>query len=138
MTIKKAYYYLFYKLYKFSEAAPSRWLSDWKATFALLVLEIWVLLSFMVYYKVFTKRDLIPDNRLTIVGLTVVVILSLIKYFVFEHRDRWKECIGEFSRWPAKKNKTGTLIVWFIVLLIIANLIFSFYLMSQVNWKLYR
>jgi hypothetical protein len=138
MTIKKAYYYLFYKLYRFSESAPSRWLSDWKATFSLLVLEIWILVSFMVYYKVFTKKDLIPDNRLTMMGITVVVVLSLIKYFVFEYQDRWKEYVVEFNKWPAKKNKTGTLVVWFIVLLIIANLTFSFYLMSQINWKQYR
>jgi uncharacterized membrane protein YwzB len=138
MTIKKVYYYFFHKFYKFSEAAPSRWLSDWKAMFSLLVLEIWILLSVMVYYKVFTKKDLIPDNRLTMVSITVVIALSLIKYFAFEHRDRWKEYVEEFSKWPTKKNKTGTLVVWLIVLLIIANLIFSFYLMSQINWKQYR
>lgn len=138
MTLKRSYYYFFYKLYIFFENAPSRWLSDWKATFSLFVLEIWILLSVMVYYKVFTKKDLIPDSRLVLVSFSVIIILSLIKYFAFEHRDRWKEYVEEFSKWPTKKNKTGALIVWLIVLLIIANLIFSFYLMSQIDWKQYR
>ena len=138
MTIKKIYYYLFYKLYKFFEWAPSRWLSDWKATVALMALEVLFLMSLMVYYKVFTKKDLFSDKSLTIVGITVIIILSLIKYFAFEHRDIWKDYVKEFNKWPARKNKIGTFIVWSIVMLIIANLVFSYYLMSQIDWKKYR
>jgi hypothetical protein len=132
MPIKKAYYYLFYTLYKTFENAPSKWWSDWKATFSLLVIEIWLLLSMMVYYKVLTKKDLIPDNRLTIVSVTVVVILSISKYFIFEHGDRWKLYVQEFNQWPKEKNRRSILIAWIVVLVILANLIFSFYLLSKV------
>jgi len=138
MTLEKGYRYLFYKLYRFYERAPSVWWSDWKASFSLMVLEVWLLLSFMVYYKVITKRDLIPDNRLTIVSITVVVILSAIKYFVFEHQNRWKEYVEEFTKLPKKKNRIGTLIVWLIVLFILGNLVFSFFLLRQIDWTLYR
>ncbi|TMI63054.1 MAG: hypothetical protein E6H07_16785 [Bacteroidetes bacterium] len=96
--------------YQFWERAPSVWWSDWKAIFSLLILEIWVLLSGMVYYKVFMKKDLVPDNRLATVSFAVVVVLSLIKYFVFVHRDHWKEYVQEFGKWPERKNKLGALI----------------------------
>ncbi len=43
MSFKKTYHYLFYKFYRFYERGPSIWLSDWKAAFSLMVLEIWLL-----------------------------------------------------------------------------------------------
>jgi hypothetical protein len=138
MTLRKAYYYLFYKLYKFSEAAPSRWWSEWKASLSLMVLEIWILISVMVYYKVFTKKDLIADSSLTAVGITVVISLVIIKYFAFDHHDRWKDYVKEFDKWSIRKNRIGTLVVWMIILFTLGNLIFSFYLMSQIDWKQYR
>ena len=46
--------------------------------------------------------------------------------------------MAEFENWPKKKNIRGGIIVWGIIIFIIANLIFSFYLMSLINWKLYR
>ena len=57
MTIKKTYTYLFYKLYQFYEKGVSVWMSDWKATLSLLILEIWLLLSVLVYYKVYFKEE---------------------------------------------------------------------------------
>ncbi len=39
----KAYYYLFYKIYKFYEKAPARFWSDWKASISITALEIWLL-----------------------------------------------------------------------------------------------
>ena len=54
--MKKAYYYLFYKLYRFSEASPSRWLSDWKASLAIDVLILFVFSSMLNYYKIFLKK----------------------------------------------------------------------------------
>lgn len=96
MTLKKAYQYLFYKLYKFYDTDSSmwwssNWWSDWKASFSLLVLEVWLLVSFVVYYEVITKRELLPENILDKVAIAVVIILAIVKYFAFEHRDRWKE-----------------------------------------------
>lgn len=143
MTLKKAYQYLFYKLYKFYDTDSSMWWSsnwwtDWKASFSLLVLEVWLLISFVVYYEVITKRELLPENILDKVAIAVVIILAIVKYFAFEHRDRWKDYVTEFNQWSKKKNRIGTLVVWLIVLFILGNLIFAFYLMSQIDWQQYK
>ena len=92
----------------------------------------------MVYYKVFTKKDLLNDKGLVIAVGLVVGVLTLVNYFVFFHNDRWKGYVKDFDSLPKKKNKIGTMIVWSLVFLIFLSLIFSFYLMSRVDWSLYR
>ncbi|HMR91221.1 MAG TPA: hypothetical protein PKC69_02860 [Chitinophagaceae bacterium] len=139
MTLKQMYGYLFYKLYRFWEkvSTPKLW-SDWKAGIAILALEVWFLVSVQNYYEVLTKKELISSpssNPLTFIILAVLIIIKLI---MFEYQGRWKRYIAEFDKWPEKKNRRGTMIVWSIIFLIIANLIFSFYLMSQIDWKQYR
>jgi amino acid transporter len=138
MGIKKAYHFFFYKLYKFYESAPSKWLSDWKALFSLLVIEIWIFIAAMTYYKVFTKRDLIYEDNLETASITIVIALALINYFVFGHQDRWKTYVKEFDSWSKKKSRIGTVVAWLVVFFILANMIFAFYLMSQINWKQYK
>lgn len=136
-NILKAYYYLFYKFYKMSEAAPSRWLSDWKAGVVILALEAWLLVSFIVYYKVFINRYF----HLEVTHPVVIVpgtLIFLVNYFLFVHRDTWKDYVKEFDRLPKRSNQIGSWIVFGIVLLVIANVIFSFYLMSGIDWSQYR
>ena len=138
MTLRKAYYYFFYKFYRFSEAAPSRWWSEWKASFSMDALIVFVLLIAGGYYSITTKRDMLlggsPKVIIWIVGLSI----ALINYFIFNHRDKWRSYVEEFDAWPKKKNRIGSIVVWSIVFLIFANLIFMYYLMSQIDWKQYR
>ena len=138
MNLKEAYYYVFYKLYKSFEAAPSKWLSDWKASVVLLALEIWCILPIMIYYKVLTKEDLFKESTLIIVSFTVVGVLVAIKYFAFEYDQRWKIWITKFDKLSKRQNQIGTVIILIVVLVIIINLILSFYLLSRINWSLYR
>lgn len=134
---KKIYYYIFYKFYKFSEAAPSHWLSDWKAGVAIIVLEIWGLFSIMNYYNVFIDRYFhfnITNPIIVIPG----ILVFLINYLSFIHTDVWKEYAKEFDKLPKKKNIIGSWIVFGITLFILANVFFSFYLMSRIDWSQYR
>lgn len=130
-SIKRAYDYFFYKLYKSFEAAPSKWLSDWKASFFLIVIEIWIGLSILNYFSVLFPQINLTDNFLTIVSILIVIILAIVKYFSFEHQDRWKSVVKGFDELPSYRNKAGTYVVWGIILLILTNLIFSFYLLSK-------
>lgn len=136
--LKRAYYYFFYKLYKFWEnvSDPKFW-SDWKAGVVIIALEIFLLASIFIYYKVFFNRNihLSESNWDIIIPMLVVVIPN---YFAFVHTDRWKDYIKEFDELPKRSNKIGSWIVFSIVLLVIVNLIFSIYLMSQINWSQYR
>ena len=133
--MKKAYYYLFYKFYRMSEAAPSRWLSDWKAGICIIALELWSVYSLVNYYNIFINRCFALNK--TYVIITVLIICS-INYFAFVHTDVWKEYVKEFDQLPKKKNRIGSWVVFGVVLFVIVNLIFSFYLMSQIDWSKYR
>lgn len=131
------YYYLFYKLYKFSEAAPSRWLSDWKAGLAIAALEIWLLSSIGIYYIVATKKITELTIEMPIVFIPALLILGG-NYFLFFSTDRWKRYAQEFDRWPKAQNKFGSWVVIGLIVAIIANFIFSIYLLYQVDWSQYR
>jgi uncharacterized membrane protein YukC len=133
--IKRAYYYLFYKFYKMSEAAPSRWMSDWKAGIVIIALEIFLLYSLVNYYNVFVDKFFDFGKGSVI---STVLIVCLLNYLLFVHTDKWKDYVKEFDQLPKKKNRIGSWIVFGIVLFVVANLIFSFYLMSKIDWSQYR
>lgn len=138
MNLEKMYYYLFYKLYKFWEtiSTPKFW-SDWKASLSVDILGLFFVSSIFIYYKVFVNKYIhLDDSDLPIA--IIVILVSVVNYFIFHHKDRWKEIVHDFDKWPKEKNKKGGIIVWSIIFAIIANLLFAFYLMSQVDWSPYR
>lgn len=137
MSIKKAYYYLFYKLYKFSEAAPSRWWSEWKASLAVDVLLGFLILSIGIYYNVLVDRHFDFGTKTEFVVFFLLLIL-VPNYFIFHHREQWRDIVAEFDKWPKRKNRVGDMIVWAVIFVIFANLIFAFYQMSLIDWKQYR
>ncbi len=133
--LKNAYYYLFYKIYKFSEAAPAKWGSDWKAGISIIALEIWFLLALICYYNVLVDRYFqLRKSHFIIAGMIIIVS----NYFAFFYTDVWKDYVKKFDALPKKINRIGSWIVFGIVILVIVNLVFAFYLMSQVNWSLYK
>jgi len=133
----KAYYYLFYKLYKFWENGHFTFWSEWKASISIIVLQIWFILSLFVYYKIFINRyiHLAGDN---IEIYLVAIPIWGINYFIFHHHSKWRSIVVEFDKLPQEKNKIGGIIVWSIIILVVVNVIFSFYLMSQTDWSQYR
>lgn len=135
--IKRAYYYLFYKFYRMSEAAPSRWWSEWKASLALDMVIFFFVFSLLIYYAVFINPYTnVGGETDTIVILGILILVP--NYFVFHHRDQWKEIVADFDQLPKRTNQIGSWIVFGVVMLVIANLVFAFYLMSQVDWSQYR
>lgn len=70
--------------------------------------------------------------------IVIAIIISVFNYFIFESNDQWKLIVRRFDKLPAKKNKIGSWLVSGFVALVISNLIFAFYLMSQIDWNLYR
>lgn len=133
-----AYYYLFYKFYKFWEyvSTPSFW-SDWKAGISLMALEIWLIISVFVYYKVFVN-PYIHLSESNIEAYILAFTLAGAKYIIFHHHDRWKRIVKSFDKLPKRENTIGSWVVFLLTILIIANLVYSFYLMSQIDWSQYR
>ncbi|MFM2224930.1 MAG: hypothetical protein RJA07_1132 [Bacteroidota bacterium] len=135
--MKRAYYYLFYKLYKFSEAAPSRWMSDWKAELAIDVLELFVVFTVLDFYTICTERIVNLENT-GLCALLYISIIAIPNYFIFHHNDQWKGYVHEFDKWPKNKNTMGTLIVWCIIILIITTFFISIDLVEPINLRLHH
>ncbi|TCN57591.1 hypothetical protein D0809_13485 [Flavobacterium circumlabens] len=66
------------------------------------------------------------------------IIIYVFNYFTLDYKDNWKQYNVEFANYSKRKNRIGGWIVFGIILLIISNFIFSFYLISQVDWSQYR
>lgn len=130
MLVKKAYQYLFYKFYKMSDAAPSKWWSEGKASMAIGVLEIWTIISILIYYKVLIDPSSNIMGTITI-WFVIITFVTITDYFIFHYKNRWKSIISEFDNLPKKKNTLGSWIVFGIVLIIIGNFIFSFYCLDR-------
>ncbi|MFC7346924.1 hypothetical protein ACFQO9_09375 [Chryseobacterium zhengzhouense] len=131
--MKKAYYYLFYKLYKWYEEGPSVWMSDWKAGLSIDLLVFLTIFSFVPYFIVFFNIYINFDD-IIILRLLVAIYIFLIvipNYFIFHHKNQWKKIVNEFDKLPKKKNQQGGWTVLGIVLFIIINYIFSFYIYYQ-------
>lgn len=130
--IKKSYYYLFYKFYKFGEWSPSSFPSDWTAVFAILSIEIWFLVSLKVYYFDFFNRN---DDFEILSFQTIIPFVSLIllNSLTFFHNAKWKEYVQEFDYWPRSKNIIGTWIVIGILVFVLVNVIVSFHLMGNIT-----
>lgn len=138
MTIKEMYQYVYYKIYKsFSNSVFDAW-SEWRASGILAIIEIFFIFSLLNYYQIFINRYFVLPGNTIIWVLFLVLILGYLIYISFHHTDQWQPIVKKFDAWPKRKNQWGTFIVWFIILLIILNLGFSFYLASQIDWTLYR
>lgn len=137
MSIKKAYYFSFYKLYRSFEASPSRFWSEWKASLLMDILVGCIVIIIGLIYTVITKKDFIifESNLYTWI---MIITIGVSNYFIFNHADKWKEIVADFSHLPKNKNRIGGIIFWSIFFLIIASVVFMFYLMSRIDWKLYK
>jgi hypothetical protein len=134
LKLRTFYYYLFYKFYKLSEAAPSRWWSEGKAGGAMTILAIFFVFTVAGYVMVFTKKDILPDDGWWII-IGVGGGIGLLNYFIFAHNNQWREIINQFDSLPKKQQQYGSLLFWFILIGCLLNLIIMFYLMSQVDWQ---
>jgi len=126
---------LFYKLYKW--VGEDNWWGDWKAVLSIDILWIFIGISIVVYYTIFFDRYLqIGSGNFLLVGY--MLLIAIPNYFIFHHHDQWKDIVKEFDKLPKRKNKMGGWVVFGVVMLIIANMVFAFYQMSLIDWSQYR
>jgi len=136
--IKKAYQYLFYKLYISLEAYSSpRFWSEWKAASLLVLIIYSIFYSLILYYEIFIDRNSSYGNNFYLI-IGFAIFISVINYYIFLSRDRWKQIVDDYNKLPKIKNRIGTFLCLLFFLGCIANFIYAFYLFSQVDWSLYR
>ncbi|WP_165041712.1 hypothetical protein [Dysgonomonas sp. ZJ709] len=59
-------------------------------------------------------------------------------YFLFYKNKKWKKIIKEFDQLPQKTNRIGSVLVILFLILVMGNFGFTIYMLSQIDWSLYR
>ncbi len=133
MSIKQLYGYFFYILYRIwfkidkSFGATGSYPTKMKALICLFGIEVWFVFSIALYFGYFFSIH--PHIAFfSFIGLAPFIILLVMKWFVFEKDDRWKNYVKKFDSWPPKKNRAGAWIVIVMILFIIFNFILALYL----------
>lgn len=127
--IERAYYYLFYKLYKFWEwiSYPKFW-SDFKAIVSITALEMWLIGGLINYYRIYIDHEMTFSKNFYI---GMAIFFAVLNYIIFIHTDKWKDYNAEFDQLPRKKNIIGGIIVWIIIISIIFGFFRSAYLLQK-------
>jgi len=138
--VKKAYYLLFYKLYKSFESIDNLTgmgygLNDWKAGLVIQTLQICIIFFALNEINVFTYKNPFPETDPKLWIIPLCVIIAIINYFTFLHHDNWKKYVPEFSKYSRSFNLIINIIVVIICFGVFALLIFSYYQISKINWK---
>jgi len=130
---KTIYEYLFFFLYNSVNSIRGNIFVKTKAIFLVAVLDLILLCSIYTYYIVIYKAQLVSKE----VFLTPVCLLAVLNVLFFNNKNT-TTFISEFESWPENKRKKWNWIMRVIIALIVGNFIFSFYCMSQIDWKQYR
>lgn len=125
-TIKRAYYYFFYKVYKMMLGTSypfGNFFSGFRAGLVMIVLELWIIFTIQNYYQIFNNINpkYTSDLLLYIVGFIIIVF----NYITIDYNNVWKKYNIEFDDLPKRKNTIGGIIVWSVILFITINFFLS-------------
>jgi hypothetical protein len=135
--MKKLYYLLFYKLYRFGKTVSDDNWSDWKALLIVEVLNGFILSTIDISIQILFNKSFILDlPKPTFIILFAA--FSLLHYYFFLHNNNWKQYIEEFKGYSSGKNNTINFLVFLFILMVLCSLIFAFYQMSLIDWSRYR
>ncbi len=137
MSIKKAYYYLYYKLYNFAVSISDDAINQWKPLVTIIVLQGLLIAEIFIWYTITTKRIFSITNPLTFF-LPIVGVIGIANYIFFLHGDKWKKYIAEFEIYDKRKKSIGGIVVFLLIALVLVSVVFSFYRLSQIKWEQYR
>lgn len=136
--MKKAYYLLFYKLYRFFKTISEDGFADWKAGLIIQTLQYFILFIIIGQIELISKNDVIPSGDPKIWAVPLGIILAIFNYYVFLHYRGWKAYEDEFKMYSKQKNRIINFFVFCVVFGILSILIFTYYEYSQVDWSKYR
>lgn len=125
--LRRVYLGLFCWIYEFNEKAPSKWLSEWKSYLVLSILELSILFSLLIYYSEIFD----PIENIKQFLLPIIVFFTFKNYIIFERNEAWKNYIHDFNKLSYKQKNKYLKISCLIILLVILNFSFAFYLMSN-------
>jgi hypothetical protein len=79
------------------------------------------------------KIDLVPRTK--VLPIVVGLVIFVLNYYYFLYKDKWRERILKFENLDKKTDRIGIFFVAFILVMIIVGLIYSYYLLSAVDWQ---
>lgn len=122
-------------MYKISMSGTIKSLSKFYAELLMIILEVSIASSMYIYYVIYINRyaKLILYSWKVFVFIFFIIITN---YFSFNKKTDYY--IDLFDNMKFNKKIKYEIIIWLIVFMIFLNLIFSFYLMSKIDWSLYR
>ena len=130
MSIKQLYCYFFYTFYRVwfnidnSFGATGFFQTSSKALICMFAVETWLLFSIGIYFiHLFNIHTRISFFSFPV--LAPFVILFITKWFIFENKDKWKNYVDDFNKWPKRKNRIGFWVVGMIILVVILNFIYA-------------
>jgi hypothetical protein len=98
-----------------------------------MLLEVCLLNSINVYFHYFTGIEMdISDGSAELYLIFMAILLISTKYYVFVHKDKWKNIVKKYDSLPKRKVDTGGILVAMITIAIIASYLFCLlYVMGQ-------
>lgn len=118
MVIMNIYYYLFYKIYRFTQR-----LGNYDVAFsAMLGFSFLLFLDInTIYISVFPVTNINFNNHYRTPLIILYIIVFIINYFLFIYKKRYKEIEKQFKNESTKNKRIGSIIV--IVYVIISLLL---------------
>ena len=135
--IKTVYAYLFFFLYNSINKPKDNIFVQWKAVFVILILELVLISSFIIYWINIFKIKVPAGSHMTF-QLSIAIPLVLIKLWFFEVGEKWKTYLEKFNKWSLEKQKKWNIGMRCLIFAVFANLLLAFYWMSQIDWSQYN
>ncbi len=108
MMILRKYYYLFYKIYRFTQR-----LGNYEVSFsAMLGLSFLLFLNInAIYVSLFPVTKVNFNDHYSMPLIIVYIIVFIINYFLFIYKKRYKEIEKQFKNESKKNKRIGSLVV---------------------------
>ena len=95
-----------------------------------------VLLPFIVvtligYYENLSNSEIMSNNFRKWMAIILGGVSGIVNYLMFAHHEQWKSIIFRFDQLSEKKQMIGKLVFWVFLAVMIFNIVYYLYLMSQ-------
>lgn len=124
------YKFLFYRLYNWFENSPIVWMSEWKASYCVFLLQVFPILTFLFLIKflIINDLDIASTKENWILG---GAILMGYNYYIYHYKDRWRNIVKSMSSLSRKQYRNRSILVLIYICAVLGAFIFTFSLLFR-------
>lgn len=126
--LKKGYYYLFYKLYMMLNSGEIKWMTEGRTYATLLIIGSLIFDTTISFIVILTNNKVFLIENAKLLYTIFFVFFAFFNYVTFLYHDRWKKVIKSFSNIEKRKNRYGTIIICFLLLIVVIAWLYSMFL----------